>query len=1006
MRSVHGLSGQVDKLRMTRNQGRSRLLYALAATAMLSIGLSLKAFFPALFATTALPRSYLHQSRGLVLFNMGLSCLLALAYATLLSCLVWMTKRLRHLEVLQGYLWIIVCFGSFIGACGLSQLMAIVTFWVALYALAAAIKTICVIAAIVTSIVLLRTVPIVVGNVLVFLEMFSSQQRERENIDAKLRHSEENLSLALAVSDGIGTWYIDLPGGPICGDARFAALYGMDAAKVAAGLDLASYRKNVHPDDIDRLEEGVASITPTGGEYRAEYRIIKEDGSERWLAGRCRCVLGEHGTPVRLQGVVVDISERKWVEEVLRETKRAKAEAQDAEEMLRETEESLRLAFVGVNGVGTWEWDLTTNLIHSDKVFAVFYGVDPQSAAEGTPFADFAKNIPPEDVEVMATLVADAIQSRQEYSMEHRVMQADGSTRWVAARARCKYAPDGTPLRFPGVVIDITDRRQIEAALLEKEKQKTQAVEALIVTQNLAEEERINAANALAETNGRFRLLVEGVRDHAIFTINAHGTVTSWNRGAERLIGYAEADILGSSSACLYTQEDRQRGLPELQLDNVDKGRSEVEGWRVRADGKPFWACINVSPFFDEGGEVRGFAVIVQDTTERKKIATALEEARRERLRLQERFLSHVSHELRTPLTAIYFFTSNVVDGVFGELNPDQSGHLALALENVEQLREMVSDLLDITRVDANKLAVEPQHARAAKLMFEARSTCLKDAEDKSIHLVSEADEALPPLWADPARVRQILTNLVGNAIKFTPEHGTVTMGVQQIAEEPDFLRFSVADTGCGIAANHLDVVFERLAQVSDNAEISRSGLGLGLFIASELVKQHGGRIWVESEVGMGSTFFFSLPVFSLARLCAHVLTPKNLALGCATLIAVDLIAVAGSSRAELVPEVQKVLARCVHPGQDVLLPWISDMAPVMTFFIVACTDNNGFSVIASRIGMELRSFGAFAEVTPSITSTTVTISTAKPGPGQVNEVTERFERLIEAHLLSREKPV
>ena len=236
-----------------------------------------------------------------------------------------------------------------------------------------------------------------------------------------------------------------------------------------------------------------------------------------------------------------------------------------------------------------------------------------------------------------------------------------------------------------------------------------------------------------------------------------------------------------------------------------------------------------------------------------------------------------------TPLTAIYFFTSNVADGVFGDLNPDQQSHLGLALENVEQLREMVSDLLDITRIDSSKLAVEPQYARAETLMFEARSTCRKDAEDKRIHLSTSAADNLPAIWADPARVRQILSNLVGNAIKFTPERGAVTMRAERLPEEPKFLRFSVTDTGCGIAKGNLGVVFDRLAQVSEATEASRSGLGLGLFIAAELVKQHGGRIWVESEIDHGSTFFFTLPVFSLARLCAHLLTPRNLALGCAT---------------------------------------------------------------------------------------------------------------------------
>jgi hypothetical protein len=337
-------------------------------------------------------------------------------------------------------------------------------------------------------------------------------------------------------------------------------------------------------------------------------------------------------------------------------------------------------------------------------------------------------------------------------------------------------------------------------------------------------------------------------------------------------------------------------------------------------------------------------------------------------------------------------------------VTPEQREHLGFALDNVKQLKEMVSDLLDITRVDSHKLAVEPQHANAARLLAEVRNTCLRDARDKNIHLVCIKNEGLPAIWADPARIRQVLTNLVENALKFTPPNGAVTMQVGPLPEDPGFLLFSVSDTGCGIAAHHLKLVFDRLAQMSENPESSRSGLGLGLFIASELVGQHGGRIWVESEQGRGSTFFFTLPVFSLMKLCEHVLTPRNLASGCATLIAVDLVAEAGSNRAELFPEVHRVLSRCVHPGQDVLLPWIGDQTPVMTFFIVACTDSKGFSVIANRIAMELKGFGDVGKLKPRISSTTMTISLGLNSSSQIAEVTKHFETLIESHLQGQEQ--
>jgi hypothetical protein len=274
----------------------------------------------------------------------------------------------------------------------------------------------------------------------------------------------------------------------------------------------------------------------------------------------------------------------------------------------------------------------------------------------------------------------------------------------------------------------------------------------------------------------------------------------------------------------------------------------------------------------------------------------------------------------------------------------------------------------------------------------------------KHINLRSDIASSLPFIWADPARVRQILINLIDNGIKFTPEGGTVTVASRPFPENHGFLCLSVSDTGYGIRQEDREIVFDRLTQLKSGAETSRGGLGLGLFISKELVSRHGGRIWVESRVGHGSTFYFTLPVFSLAKLCAPVLTTANLEPGCVTLIAVDVVAVAGADQTELLPEMRKVLERCIHPAQDVLLPAMSDSEPVNSFFIVACTDSNGFSVIASRISKELKDFDRTSRLRPAISSTTLLVAPGQSRKEQIDEVTARIERLIQAHLLNKER--
>jgi PAS domain S-box-containing protein len=504
----------------------------------------------------------------------------------------------------------------------------------------------------------------------------------------------------------------------------------------------------------------------------------------------------------------------------------------------------------------------------------------------------------------------------------------------------------------------------------------------------------------LAETNGRFRLLIEGVKDHALFTIDPTGNVTSWNRGTERMLGYVEAAILGQNFSCIFTPENIQNHVPEKQLHKASEaGRAEDEGWCVRENRKQFWANVNITALFEDEGTVRGFAVIVQDVTERRKIATILEEARQERSRLQEKLLSHVSHELRTPLTAIYLFTTNVLDGLLGDLTPEQREHLTFALDNVKQLKSMVSDLLDITRVETHKLTVEPQHVNLSKLIGEVLSTCRKNSAVKNIILRSNVGPDLPFLWADPARALQILINLIDNGIKFTPEGGTVTVDSWRSAEDDGFLCVSVSDTGVGISPENREVIFDRLAQVESSTEPGRSGLGLGLFIARDLVSRHRGRIWVESQLGHGSTFYFTLPIFSLAKMCAHVFTAPNLEAGSVTFIAVDVVPIEGAVQAGILAEIRKILERCIHPGQDVLLPSMSGAGPAEAFFIVACADASGFEVIARRISRELRNFDSASKLKPVISSTTLPVAPGPSREGQIVDITARIERLVQAHL-------
>jgi signal transduction histidine kinase len=230
-------------------------------------------------------------------------------------------------------------------------------------------------------------------------------------------------------------------------------------------------------------------------------------------------------------------------------------------------------------------------------------------------------------------------------------------------------------------------------------------------------------------------------------------------------------------------------------------------------------------------------------------------------LQLKDEFMSHVSHELRSPLTAIHQFSSILMDELAGPLNEDQREAVRIMIRNINQLESMIGDLLEITRMQNGKLSIQLQSVLVSELVDDALDTMRGPAQAKGVHLVHEVADDLPTAYADPVRARQILDNLVGNAVKFTPALGSITVRAMRDDDE-GFLRFEVADTGCGLSLESTERIFERLYQVKAPGEAGRKGLGLGLFICKELVIQQGGRIWVKSDLNKGSTFFFTLPVF------------------------------------------------------------------------------------------------------------------------------------------------
>ncbi len=243
-----------------------------------------------------------------------------------------------------------------------------------------------------------------------------------------------------------------------------------------------------------------------------------------------------------------------------------------------------------------------------------------------------------------------------------------------------------------------------------------------------------------------------------------------------------------------------------------------------------------------------------------------LDRSGKEQLRLKDQLLSHVSHELRTPLTAIHQFITIPLDGLAGPLSEQQRDCLATALRNVDQLTRLIGDLLDSARLETGKIKIDARPLALPGVIGDAIRSLESTAGERGVKLRDRCPAELPPVLADASRVRQVLYNLIDNAIKFSPARGTVTVEATVTAGSPGLACVTVTDTGRGLSEAVQKRLFQRQFQEERNDEAGRQGLGLGLYISREIVMRHGGSIWAENAAGAGARFSFTLPLVGAAE--------------------------------------------------------------------------------------------------------------------------------------------
>ena len=465
------------------------------------------------------------------------------------------------------------------------------------------------------------------------------------------------------------------------------------------------------------------------------------------------------------------------------------------------------------------------------------------------PFIDF---VHPDDRAATLAEAAKLAGGTPLIGFENRYRCKDGSYRFFLWSATSVIESQ----LIYGAARDITERRQAEEALLKA---------------------------------GALQNAIFNSQNFSSIATDAKGVIQIFNVGAERMLGYTAAEVVNKITPANIS--DPQEMIAHAKALTVELGTEIGQGFEalvfkasrgiediyeltyIRKDGSRFPAVVSVTALRDVDDEIIGYLLIGTDNTARKhaegertKLENALEQLRQDQMRFKDEFLSHVSHELRSPLTAIKQFTTILLGGLAGELNNEQREYQQIVLKNIRQLQSMIDDLLEVTRLETGKITVEPERVSVMIAVTDTFNTLKGSARAKGVTLSYDLAPNLPSVHADPTRLRQILIILLDNAIKFTPEGGSVTIKVLILQQDPRLLLLEVSDTGVGINPEITEHIFERLYQVSERTEGSRKGLGLGLYICKELVMRQGGTIWAKRRPQKGSTFSFTLPVFSLTN--------------------------------------------------------------------------------------------------------------------------------------------
>lgn len=484
-------------------------------------------------------------------------------------------------------------------------------------------------------------------------------------------------------------------------------------------------------------------------------------------------------------------------------------ERQQAEEKLQASQALLAKA-QQIAKIGSWEYNYETQRKSwSEELFKIldFDGDRPIPSCQ-----EILDRVHPKDRLLVINALRKGHREGKPWQFNYRLLLPDGTVKYLETRGEPTLDQQGKVLKVLETIMDTSDRIQAEKSL-QRSEEKLQ-----LITDTLP-------------------ILIAYIDNKQHYRYN--------NRTYETWFGKLRSTLLGQSIKELVGSDDYQKMLPHIET--VLSG--EAVNFEMQANSKggdAYWMNASYIPDFDSNGEVKGFFSMMDDITERKKIE-----------QIKSEFVSVASHEMRTPLTSIHGVIKLLCAGRLGELSAPGKEMANMAQRNTEQLMRLINDVLDLERMESGKENIERQQCNSSDLIQQTVDTISSMAQKHQVEIKANVNSI--ELWVDRDRMMQTLTNLLSNAIKFSPPGGKVWITNQKRNQE---VLFAIKDRGRGIPQDKLEIIFERFQQVDASDSRQKGGTGLGLAICRHIVEQHGGKIWVESVYGEGSTFFFTLPQY------------------------------------------------------------------------------------------------------------------------------------------------